>query len=124
MGLKEDTDRKVSYLIMAKFYQMITGKTMEMDALIGCIATAIQYKEDAQKRSTAAISTDSAFNKKIIGKELAKANSGSGATAKKAAKIKSQILARCKAQYFEEFQKCHMHTKPLTWEEILHHCAA
>jgi len=39
-------------------------------------------------------------------------------------RVKTQILSKCKIQYFEEFQKCHFNVRPLLWEEIVSHCKA
>lgn len=134
-GLKEDSDKKINYTNLNKLQAYIfkgeESLTTQIDAegnltntqAIALICCALKHEANAEERSTAAISYDKDFNNKTLANNLY-GDGNKDAKKKFTQRVKTQILSKCKQQYFEEFQKCHFDVKPLRWKEIKAHCEA
>jgi len=118
-GLKEDAERKVCWNVMKLYHKKLIGEEIDNDQVIAYIAAAISYTK-LQEKALAAVSSDNAYNNKIIANFVLKDGNSNKDSMNKS--IMTGIMSRVKHLYFEEFQKCHMNIKPLTWKEIEDYC--
>jgi len=64
-GLKEDAERKVCWNVMKLYNKKLTGAEISNEQVISYIAAAISYTE-LEDKALAAVSSDEAYNNKVI----------------------------------------------------------
>ena len=64
-GLKEDAERKVCWNVMKLYNKKLTGAEISDEQVISYIAAAISYTE-LEDKALAAVSSDEAYNNKVI----------------------------------------------------------
>jgi len=105
---------------MKIYHNKLTGEEISNEQVIAYIAAAVSYTK-LEDKALAAVSSDEAYNNKIIANYVVNDSNANNKDAIRQA-IMTGIMSRVKKLYFEEFQKCHMNIKPLKWEEIVEYC--
>jgi hypothetical protein len=137
-GLREESDQKINYGTLTKLQVFLfkgdESLSTQIDAEGNCteaqtiavICCALKHMDDPVGRSTAALSYDVDFNNKTLANNLYGTANKENKDAKKkfVQRVKTQILSKCKLQYFSEFQKNHWEVKPLKWDQIQTYCTA
>lgn len=122
VGLKDDHDTEIPFILMKKIHLELTGQEVTNDELISFITIAFLHKDDSKSRATASICLDTNFNSKTLFNNYYSDLADTNKKNLVVQRIQSQILSQCRSMYFNEFKKCHFETKPLTWEEIRKLC--